>query len=122
MGPSAHLRISTPTMLVVLLTNQKDYELFYFRRLRLRCFVDKYSPKDGLNFQPKAMVVENKNRKFEFFFIACPAETYVKNTAYIFVDFRIKRAGSSNYGGLLFLPSCKKTSKKANIAIRDGGY
>ena len=37
-----------------------------------------------------------------FFFIAYPAWTYVKNTAYIFVDFRIKRAGSSNYGGRLF--------------------
>jgi hypothetical protein len=66
--------------------------------------------------------LKTKIGNLKIFFIACPAVTYVKNTAYIFVDFRIKRAGSSNYGGLLFLPSGKKTSKKANIAIRDGGY
>jgi hypothetical protein len=58
-----------------------------------------YAGNETASFRPKAMVVENKNRKFENFFIACPAGTYVENTAYIFVDFRIKHAGSSNYGG-----------------------
>jgi hypothetical protein len=35
------------------------------------------------------------------FFIPLIAKTYGKNAVYIFVDFRIKRAGSSNYGGLM---------------------
>jgi len=35
----------------------------------------------------------------KIFFIASGAKTYGKNVVYNFVDFRIKRAGSSNYGG-----------------------
>ena len=68
-------------------------------------------------FQPNARVVENKNRKFEFFFIACPAGTYVKNAAYNFVDFRIKPAGSSNYGGPSFGRRQKSETRNMNIEI-----
>jgi len=46
--------------------------------------------------------LKTKTGNLKFFFIACPAGTYVKNTAYIFVDFRIKRAGSSNSRGAAF--------------------
>jgi hypothetical protein len=38
----------------------------------------------------------------KFFFIASTAKTYGKKAVYNFVDFRIKSAGTSNYGGLLF--------------------
>ena len=48
------------------------------------------------------MVVENYNQKFENFFIPCPAGSYVKKAAYIFVDFRIKRAYPSNSRGVVF--------------------
>ncbi|OHB82053.1 MAG: hypothetical protein A2Z38_08020 [Planctomycetes bacterium RBG_19FT_COMBO_48_8] len=58
------------------------------------------------------MVVENKNRKIEIFFIPCLVRTYIKNTVYNFVDFRIKSAGSSNYGGRIFRPRPKDASKK----------
>ena len=64
------------------------------------------------SFRPKAQVVENKNQKFEFFFIPCHTKTYVENAVYIFVDFRIKRAGSSNYGGAPFRPPAEKAGKK----------
>ena len=47
------------------------------------------------------MVAENKNRKSEKIFIPYHTSTYGENAVYIFVDFRIKRAGSSNYGGLM---------------------
>jgi hypothetical protein len=50
------------------------------------------------------MVVGNKNRKIEIFFIPYHRKTYGENDVYIFVDFRIKRAGSSNYWG-----SCELT-------------
>jgi len=43
-----------------------------------------------------------KIKKFGKFFIAAGVRVYEKNTVYNFVDFRIKRAGSSNYGGRLF--------------------
>ena len=49
------------------------------------------------------MVVGNKNGKIKIFFIPYQQGTYVKIAVYIIVDFRIKRAGSSNYGGLIFL-------------------
>jgi len=64
------------------------------------------------------MVVESKNRKFKNFFSLCTVRGYIKKAVYVFVDFRIKSAGSSNYGGQLFFPSGKKT----NIAIIDSGY
>ena len=53
-------------------------------------------------------------KKLKFFFILCRIDTYGEKTAYIFVDFRIKRAGSSNYGGLLFFALCKKQTKINN--------
>jgi len=52
--------------------------------------------------------LKTKIRNLKNFFIPYPARSYAKNPAYIFVDFRIKRAGSSNYGGLLFSPPAKK--------------
>jgi hypothetical protein len=58
--------------------------------------------KISMKNRPKAIVVENKNRKIEKIFIPYQTRTYGKNAAYIFVDFRIKRAGSSNYGGRFF--------------------
>jgi len=47
----------------------------------------------------------------KIFFIPFPANTYIKNPVYIFVDFRIKRAGPSNYGGLLYSPRAKSCQK-----------
>jgi hypothetical protein len=52
--------------------------------------------------------LETKIGNFKNFFIPCPARTYLKYPAYNFVDFRIKHAGSSNYGGLLFSPPAEK--------------
>jgi hypothetical protein len=57
--------------------------------------------------------LETKIGIFKIFFIPFPASTYVKNPAYNFVDFRIKRAGSSNYGGAVFGLRQKTASKKA---------
>jgi len=45
--------------------------------------------------------LKTKIGNLKIFFIACPTGTYVKNTVYNFVDFRIKSADSSNYGGRL---------------------
>jgi len=56
--------------------------------------------------------LKTKIGNLKYFFIACPARTYVKNAAYIFVDFRIKTACSSNYGGRLFLPPAKRQVKR----------
>jgi hypothetical protein len=77
------------------------------KNMRIHRISSRKKAKKRPNFQPNARVVENKNRKFLIFFIACPAGTYVKNAAYIFVDFRIKTACSSNYGGRLFFASGK---------------
>jgi hypothetical protein len=56
--------------------------------------------------------LETKIKKFENIFIPLSTRTYIKNTVYIFVDFRIKRAGCSNYGGLLFLPPAESCQKR----------
>jgi hypothetical protein len=41
---------------------------------------------------------------------------YGKNVVYNFVDFRIKRAGSSNYGGRLFSAGgCEPVAQKVNM-------
>jgi hypothetical protein len=53
------------------------------------------------------MVVENKNRKSENFFIPCPARSYTIKPVYNFVDFHIKCAGNSNYGGFHFSPQAE---------------
>jgi len=50
-----------------------------------------------------------------FFFILYLTETYGKNAVYNFVDFRIKRAGTSNYGGLFFGWSGKPVAGKVNM-------
>ena len=42
-------------------------------------------------------------KKFKNFFIPSTSSTYIKNAVYNFVDFRIKSADSSNYGGRLKL-------------------
>ncbi|OHB64649.1 MAG: hypothetical protein A2168_01390 [Planctomycetes bacterium RBG_13_50_24] len=46
--------------------------------------------------------MKTKIGKLKIFFIPYQARTYVKNAVYNFVDFRIKRAGNSNYGGGFF--------------------
>jgi len=46
--------------------------------------------------------------KLKKFFIPYLTRTYTKKAVYIFVDFRIKRAGSSNYGGQHYSPCGKK--------------
>jgi hypothetical protein len=46
--------------------------------------------------------LKTKNGKLKKIFIPLQAGTYGKNAVYNFVDFRIKRAGTSNYGGRLF--------------------
>jgi len=56
--------------------------------------------------------LETKIKKFEIFFIPFHTGTYIKNTVYIFVVFRIKRAGSSNYRGAYFCLRRKAASKK----------
>jgi len=58
--------------------------------------------------------LETKIKKFKTFFTPFSANTYIKISVYIFVDFRIKRAGSFNYGGLPFFASGQKTGKKQN--------
>jgi len=60
--------------------------------------------------------LETKIKKFENIFIPLPTRTYVKNLVYIFVDFRIKRAGCSNYGGLLFCLR-QKTAKNQHYNL-----
>jgi len=57
-------------------------------------------------------------KNLEKFFIPAPTSTYSNNPVYIFVDFRIKRAGSSNYRGKAFLPpaeSCQILNKNIEI-------
>jgi hypothetical protein len=49
---------------------------------------------------------------FKIFFIPFPTSTYVRNPAYNFVDFRTKRAGTSNYGGRLFFAPQPNGRKK----------
>ena len=75
-------------------------------------------------FRPKAMIAPNKNRKFENFFILYHTRTYGENSVYIYVDFRIKRAGWANYRGATF-----RLRRKAALAIDylrftpwDGGF
>jgi hypothetical protein len=46
--------------------------------------------------------LKTKIEKLKIFFIPYPSKTYGKKAVYNFVDFRIKSAGSSNYGGLTF--------------------
>jgi len=55
--------------------------------------------------------LEVKIKKFRKIFIAAMVRIYVKNAVYNFVDFRIKRAGSSNYGGRLFFGREPKTGR-----------
>jgi len=43
-----------------------------------------------------------KIKKFTIFFIAAGVRSYEKYGVYNFVDFRIKRAGTFNYGGGFF--------------------
>jgi hypothetical protein len=50
----------------------------------------------------------------KFFFIPYHTSTYGEIAAYNFVDFRIKRAGCSNYGGLRFLPPGKRQLRIEN--------
>jgi hypothetical protein len=69
-----------------------------------------------LDFRPKAQVVGNKNKKVRKFLYSIPTKTYVKNPVYKFVDFRIKRAGCSNYGGLLFCLR-QKTAKNQHYNL-----
>ena len=54
--------------------------------------------------------LEAKIEDCEIFFIACCAETYVAKGVYNFVDFRVKRAGSSNYRGASFAPGANDAS------------
>jgi len=54
--------------------------------------------------------LKTKIGKLKIFFIPCPISTYVKNTVYNFVDFRIKRADSSNYGGRVFFGRERQTT------------
>jgi len=46
--------------------------------------------------------LKNKIGNLKKFFIPLHTKTYVKNFVYNFVDFRIKLAGNSNYGGVSF--------------------
>jgi len=59
--------------------------------------------------------LKTKIKKFKIFFIPSPASTYIKNAVYNFVDFRIKSAGPSNYGGLLFFALRQKTKLKIKM-------
>jgi hypothetical protein len=45
--------------------------------------------------------LKTKIGKSKKFFIPYHTRTYGENGVYNFVDFRIKRAGTSNYGGLM---------------------
>jgi len=62
------------------------------------------------------MIAGNKNRKFEIFFISFSTSTYDESTAYIFVDFRIKRAYRANSRGASFggAERCKAISYGIN--------
>jgi hypothetical protein len=55
--------------------------------------------------------LETKIKKFENFFIPFSISTYGEKAVYNFVDFRIKPAYPSNYGGVVFYPR-QKTAKK----------
>jgi len=49
--------------------------------------------------------LKTKIGKLKIFFIPYPTRIYAKKAVYNFVDFRIKSAGSSNYGGVSFRPA-----------------
>jgi len=52
-------------------------------------------------------------------FIAAGIRAYSKNAVYIFVDFRIKRAGSSNYGGRCYSPGGREpVAQKVNMVAQ----
>jgi len=55
--------------------------------------------------------LKTKIGNFKIFFIPYQINTYVKKAVYNFVDFRIKSAGSSNYGGQLFFGREPKTGR-----------
>jgi len=57
----------------------------------------------------------------KFFFIPYPAISYIKNAVYNFVDFRIKSAGPSNYGGALFFALRQETVKNESV-IRNSTF
>ena len=70
-------------------------------------------------FRPKAMVVGNKNGNLKIFFIPYHTRTYGENAVYIFVDFRIKRAGTFNYRGRAFsVPGRKGKSKGKSKKVK----
>ena len=55
-----------------------------------------------LDLRPKPLVARNKNKKSRKFFILFSTSTYDEYVAYIFVDFRLKRAGRANSRGATF--------------------
>jgi hypothetical protein len=58
--------------------------------------------------------LKTKIGKLKIFFIPYHTSTYIKNAVYNFVDFRIKRAGSSNYGGVSFRPA-EPTARQSSL-------
>jgi hypothetical protein len=63
--------------------------------------------------------LETKIGNLKKFFTPYHTRTYGENGVYNFVDFRIKRAGSSNYGGRLFFgPQPKRRKIKIQNAKR----
>jgi hypothetical protein len=56
--------------------------------------------------------LKTKIGNLKIFFIPYQARTYIKKSVYHFVDFRIKRAGSSNYGGRVFFARRQIAARK----------
>jgi len=63
--------------------------------------------------------LEAKIGNLKKFFIPYQTRTYGENGVYIFVDFRIKRASSSNYRGAPFRPPAGKAKiKNQNVKCK----
>jgi len=64
-------------------------------------------------FNPKRWQRRTKVKKFINFFILSTTSAHSKDAVYDFIDFRIKRAGTFNYGGAAFCLRQKEASKKS---------
>jgi hypothetical protein len=62
--------------------------------------------------------LKTKIKKVKNFFIPYHTSTYGENPVYIFVDFRIKRAGCSNYGGGFFAFVKKQQVKRQKGKVK----